>query len=339
MSPPDTNADQLAERERFDFRIRRTNERAAAVADSRTTGVSLSGLAERFVAALVYSSAYLAVIAAAQVAVVMMLLSVRPNPAPLVVGLITFAIYANDRLLDVDTDEITSPDQSAFVRRYRRPLYALAAGAYGVAVALSVLGGPTTLSITLFPAVFWVLYATDWIPDLGLGVGVTRLKQLLLVNSAVVALAWAVSLVFLPLGFAGEAFSPAAAVVFAYFFLGVFANAELPNVYDVEGDRALDVRTLPVVVGITRTRHALYAIDGLLALLVGAAFVSGVFSLALALPLFVGLAYSTGVTALLGRVEDGRRHVIAAESEYLLVAGALLVSMTLLPGQVAPFLG
>ncbi|MDX1565612.1 MAG: hypothetical protein R3236_09415, partial [Phycisphaeraceae bacterium] len=46
--------------------------------------------------AVVYSSAYLGVIAMVQVAIVMVLLSVPPNPAPVVVGLVVFAVYAND---------------------------------------------------------------------------------------------------------------------------------------------------------------------------------------------------------------------------------------------------
>jgi len=90
-----------------------------------------------------------------------------PSPAAVVVGLVVFAVYTNDRLADVDTDVMSNPGQAAFVRRHRDVLYVLASIAYGLAVALSVLGGPIALAVALLPGVFWVCYATNWIPGAG----------------------------------------------------------------------------------------------------------------------------------------------------------------------------
>ncbi|RDI72196.1 UbiA family prenyltransferase [Halopelagius longus] len=267
--------------------------------------------------ALVYSSAYLALIAMAEVAVVMSLLSLPSNAAPVVVGLVTFAVYTSDRIADADTDAVSNPRQAAFVRRHRDELYVLASLAYGLAVALSVLGGPVALAITLLPGAFWVLYASDWVPESGLPFH--RLKEVLLVNSAVVAFAWAATLTFLPLAFADAAFTPTAAVVFAYFFLATFVNAEIPNVRDVEGDAAIGVSTLPVVFGVRRTRQALYGVNLAVVALAGYAAFSGYVSVAAALALLVGAGYSCAVTSLLGRTEREGALVLAAECTFLFV--------------------
>ncbi|QZP36249.1 UbiA family prenyltransferase [Halobaculum magnesiiphilum] len=281
----------------------------------------LTTYGERAGNALVYSSAYLAAIAMAEVAIAMVLLSLPPNPAPVVVGLVTFAVYTNDRVADVDTDAVSDPDRAAFVRRHRDSLYVSASAAYGLAVAISVLGGPVALAVTLLPGVFWVAYAADWVPSLA--PRLRRLKEVLVVNSLVVALAWATTLTALPVAFTDAAVTPATAVVFAYFLLRSFVDTEIPNVGDVEADRAIDVSTLPVAFGVPTTRRILYCVDLLTAGIVAAAATVGVLGAGPALALGVGLAYSLVVTGLLGRV-DSDTLALAAESGYLVVAAALV---------------
>ncbi|WP_137291263.1 UbiA family prenyltransferase [Natronorubrum halophilum] len=270
---------------------------------------------------LVYSSAYLSLIAMAEVVIVSALLSLPPSPAAVVVGLVVFAVYTNDRLADVDTDAVSNPEQAAFVRRYRDELYVLASIAYGLAVALSVIGGPIALAITLLPGVFWVCYATDWIP--GTGVHVRRLKDVFLVNTIVVAFAWATTLTFLPLAFADGTVTIPTLIVFAYFFLRVFTNTEIPNVRDIDGDREIGVLTIPVMFGVERTRQILTGIDLCTVGLVVAAIHIGYLSALLAFPLLVGISYSLGVTSLIGRYENERLLAKAAECEYLVAFVAL----------------
>jgi 4-hydroxybenzoate polyprenyltransferase len=273
---------------------------------------------------LEYSSLYLAVVASVKVLIVTWVLSLPLTLAPLVGALVTFAVYANDRITYVEADTPTDPAQAAFVRRHEDRLYTLAAIAYGLAIALSVIGGPLALAITILPGVFWVVYALEWIPDVG--VEISRLKELLIVNSTVVALAWALSLTFLPLAYADVEVTPTAAVVFAYFFLGTFVSTEIPNVPDVESDRAVGVRTMPLVFGVPRTRQALYAIDLVAIALVGYAAATGYLAAAPAAALVVGLVYSLGVVAFVGRSDAHRLLTIGVECQYLVVAVVLAVS-------------
>lgn len=291
---------------------------------SRALGWLVSGLVAlggRAWTVLVYSSVYLGVITMAQVAIAMTLLDLPPSPAPVVGGLVTFAIYANDRIADADTDAVSNPRQARFVRAHGDRLYQVAAVAYGVAVALSVLGGPIAFAITIFPAVVWILYGTELVAEFGVPVG--RLKEVFLVNSLVVASAWALSVTLLPMAYAGASLSPTALVVFAYFLLGTFVATEIPNVRDVRGDRRIGVSTLPVVLGVTRTRQVLYLVEGLVALLVVVGVYAGDLGGPLGVALLIGVAYSLGVIALLGRVEGYDLLTIAAEFEYVIVSIAL----------------
>lgn len=276
---------------------------------------------------LTYSSAYLVFIAMIEVLTVHVVLSVPLNPAPLVVGLVAFSVYVGDRIADAETDELATPERSAFVTRYRTPLSVATALAYGIAVALAITGGPAALAITLMPGAFWILYASDWLP--AVGIHFDRLKQVLVVNSALVALAWAIAVVGLPLAFADASVTPLAAVLFVYFFVDTFVNTEIPNVRDVEADAAIGVSTLPVAFGVDRTRHVLYGIDLALIGFVAVAFATGVVATAVAAAILVGLAYALGVAAFVGRTTAFGRLEAASKLKHLVVLVLVLVFVTL----------
>lgn len=282
---------------------------------------------ERLWKPLVYSAAYLAVIAVAEVLVVQYLFSLPPSPAPIIVGLITFAVYANDRLVDLESDSVSNPYRTAFVRQYRAPLYVLAALAYGTAVALSAVGGPVAFTLALLPGAAWVLYAVN--PKLAVEIPFQRLKERLVVNSLLVAVAWSVTVVFLPLAFAGRALTPAVGAVFAYFVLATFVNTEVANVGDIESDREAGVATLPTVLGVRRTRHALYGIILLAATGLGYATVDGHLTGRAAVALGVGLVCLTGIVACLGRVERETLLTVAAECTRLPVFALITVPVFL----------
>ncbi|MWV64777.1 hypothetical protein GRS48_08070 [Halorubrum sp. JWXQ-INN 858] len=292
----------------------------------------LTGYLKRLGSTLVYSSVFMALVAAVEVGIATALLGVPLTAAPLVVALVTFAVYTTDSVADADTDARSNPGRATYARRYGDQLMIAAAGAYGVAVAIAVLGGPLALALTVLPGAFWVVYASDWLPETGRSIervtgDLPRLKDVLLVNSALVATGWAVALTFLPLAFADAAVTPTVVVVFAYFFLRSFVDAELPNVRDVDADAAIGVATLPVVVGVTWTRRALYGVDLGTAALIAVAASAGLIAWPFAAALLVGLAVSLGVTALAGRVSDTDVLGVAPDCCYLVVGGAMVAAV------------
>jgi len=290
---------------------------------NRIAGWSVAQL-RRVWKALEYSSAYLAVLAALEVLMVQLLLSLPLSPAPAVVGLLTFAIYASDRLADLSTDAASNPQRTAFVRQYYGVLYVFAAIAYGGAVALSVLGGPIALAISLVPGVAWVSYALGRVPVVE--TPFRRLKDVLVVSSATIAVAWSLTIVFLPIAFAGAAITPTAWIVFGYLTLGTFICSEISNVRDIESDLESGVSTLPVAVGVARTRHVLYGIASLIAAMIGLATSSGHLTIASAVFLSTGLLSLVGIIALLGRVENERFLSVAGEFTRMPVLGGLILA-------------
>lgn len=282
---------------------------------------SIVGAGRRLTTVLTHSSMYLVCIAVAEVATVHAALSTGPTPAPVVVGLVAYAVYAGDRIADAERDERTCPERSAFVARHRTLLSITSAGAYGVAIALSVTGGPLAVGITLVPGAFWVLYASAWFPTLS--TRCKRLKRVFVVNSTLVATAWALAVVGLPIAFANVAVTPLVVVVFTYFLVDTFVNTEIPNVRDVEADAQDGVHTLPVVLGVRRTRHVLYGIDVLLVALVGTATLTGLLSVSVGVAILVGLGYALVLAWFVGRTTALGRLSVACEAKHLLVFGVL----------------
>lgn len=273
---------------------------------------------------LVFSSVYLAIIAMAEVLVVQYVLSLPLSPAPLVGGLVTFAIYANDRLIDTDTDVVSDPRRTAFVNRHRDLLYVLAAVAYGLGVAIAALGGPLAFGVTLFPGVAWIMYGIEWIPSPRLPF--RRVKELLVVNSLLVAVAWSVPIVLVPLAFADGTLSPSALVVVVYFVLGTFVNAEIANTTDVASDKRNGVSTLPIALGIRRTTYVLYTITLMMGSVPVLAALAGYLSFTTGTILAVGPLVLIVVLSRLNAVDDDNHIVVAAECTRLPVAALLLAS-------------
>ncbi|WP_435096411.1 UbiA family prenyltransferase [Halarchaeum sp. P4] len=254
------------------------------------------GAPQRLSAFVVHSSLFLGLSAAAEAYAACALLGVQPNAALPVAFLATVGVYNLDKASDVAADAVTYPERAAFVGAHLRPYAALSGVAYVVGVALAIWrGGLPGAALTLFPAAVGVAYSLPVIP----GPGPTRLKDVFVVNTFVVALAWALPVALLPAAVASgrPLRSPAVGVAAAWYFLRSVGSVEVHNVRDVAGDRAAGVVTLPTVIGATATRYVLYGVDALSGVLAVAAVVMGI------VPAFVavGLAPALCVSAWLTR--------------------------------------
>ena len=258
-----------------------------------------------------YSSLYLAMLAMMEVYIVIVLLSLPTSPAPIVAGLLTFAIYTNDRLVDVDADESANPGRTAFIRQYSDELYVLTALSYGVAAVIALTGGPLAFGLTLLPAAVWILYAIDWANNFTTSFG--RLKEFLILNSVLVAAAWSVTIVLLPVAFADRGFTASGAVILLFFIVATFVTTEIANLGDVDSDRQTGVSTMPTTFGVVRTRQYLSAVTVSLAALPGIAVVLGLLSMVYGIALSLGVISTLCVTMLVGRTDNSDRLAIVAE--------------------------
>jgi 4-hydroxybenzoate polyprenyltransferase len=297
------------------------------VADEWVSRLDPAGPMKRIRDGLVFSSAYIAIIAALEVVMVMLVLDLAAPMAAVMVGCVTFTIYGYDRVIDLEADELAASRRTAFVRRHRRTLSGLAAVAYGAAVAIAALGGPLATALVLFPGAVWILYAVDWAPE-WFG-SVRRLKDLVVVGSLFVAVAWGVTVVLAPVAVAGAAITPTVWVLVGYFAVGTFVGAEVSNVRDRHADVADGVDTLPTALGVGATKWILTAVllAGLALLWLGHSL--GALGLTASAALSVGILAMGGVVAALGRLDRDASLAIYGECARLPSLLALLVAVGL----------
>jgi 4-hydroxybenzoate polyprenyltransferase len=268
---------------------------------------------------LVHASVVDAVVAATKVLTVVLLLDIALTPAVAVGGLMAFAIYASNKLVD-DEDEVNAPGRSRFVDRYRRELAAATAVAAVLALGLAATAGPFALALTLLPAVAAVAYSVT------LPVVDRRVKDVLGASTLLVAVSWALPTVALPVVWADAAFTPAAGVAFAFYLVQTAVAFEVRNVRDVAGDRAEGVRTLPVVHGTATTRHLLYAVDAAAIACYATATATGVLGPAVGVAFSLATVASIGVTATVDTGRNDARICLLRDANYALVCVVVAVA-------------
>ncbi len=172
--------------------------------------------------------------------------------------LVVYSVYSINKLTDQEEDAINMPARSTFVHGNERFLLILAIASYIVALLLGLVESPLAAGILLVPLLSGITYSTNPFSI----IGIPRLKDIFLVKSFIVAFSWAVCAAFLP---ALQLYDPAKlCFTFPFFFIKVFINTVLFDVRDVEGDTLNSVKTIPVVIGIKRTRQSLLIIQSLL---------------------------------------------------------------------------
>jgi 4-hydroxybenzoate polyprenyltransferase len=175
--------------------------------------------------ALLFSSLWVALAAAALAAAVSRALGTAPAAGPLLVAFGgTLAVYGLDRLRDLDRDRSTAPARSAFVARHRRVLMALAAAGAALGAAGALRAGPYA-GLPLGAA-------------LPLALLHRRLKRLWTLKALYVTAGWVAIVVGVPAVSAGAALGDTA---WAAVLVGaaVFANAIASNVRDEEAAAAV----------------------------------------------------------------------------------------------------
>lgn len=238
--------------------------------------------------------------------------------APVVVALVVFSVYVGDRISDIKREPESTSERNTFMKRHRTLLSVGSALSYGLAVAIGAYGGPIVLLVTLVPGIAWILYASEVAE--AIAPEMRRLKKIVVLNSVIVAAGWATALVAIPTAFADRSIGPVGMVLFAYFFVDIFIGTEIPNFRDVADDARNGVTTLPLALGIRRSRQVLHVINALLVAILLIAFVHELVS-----PVFLGAAllgrlYTAGLGRFIGRTERHRLLEFLYEMDHVLVA-------------------
>ena len=210
------------------------------------------------------SSLFLSISSVLMLYISFLLLGVALKPILLcAMFLVVYSVYSLNRLTDQEEDAVNAPERSIFVEGNERFLLAIAVVSYLVALVLGWLESPFAASILLFPIISGIAYSKNIFSAFG----IPRLKDIFLVKSLSVASSWAFCAAFLPALYLSGNFIKLG-FIFPFFFIKMFINTVLFDVRDVKGDALNGVKTIPVVIGIKKTRQFLFILQSLLLVLI-----------------------------------------------------------------------
>ena len=265
----------------------------------------------RAVLFLVHSNLLISFAATGMAVATMVLADLRIRPVPLfIVFAVTLFVYSFNRIVDVAEDKRNVPDRAAFVSRYGRPLLAVGDVLYAAAAVFVALQGVPGGPALGLPLVIAWLYST------------VGLKRILLVKNLLVGLSW--GLIPTGVGVYYGVFPDAKLLFFAGFTTTVLTiAAAVFDIKDIEGDRAEDIRTVPIVVGLAWTRRLAAGAASLLGVVVVGTVLAGFLP-----PLYLVLVGYTGYVAGYSLVATRERgplfYGFVIDSEQIWLALALL---------------
>jgi 4-hydroxybenzoate polyprenyltransferase len=182
--------------------------------------------------------------------------------------LLSFSVYSLNRVTDLEEDSINLPDGGRSIKKNRDYLLFASLESINIAVVLAFFTYPSAIIVILFA--FFVAFFY------GLGSSRFRLKNIVLLKSITVAGTMTATAV--ALAFAVYANSAFIVLTVTYFiFVKILIATMLLDVRDIEGDQKAGVRTIPVSLGVNKTRNLLLLLNSTLVPWVAFSLFRGIF--------------------------------------------------------------
>ncbi len=173
-----------------------------------------------------------------------------------VMFLIVFSVYNLNRKTDEAEDQLNHERRFRITKKFERLLFAAALVAYLTAFTIAALHGAAAFCVAAVPLLSGIFYS---VPILPRSWRYRRLKEIPLMKNLVVSGAWGLSFSLLPVYLSGSAPGTATLVTFMFIFSWTFVASVLPDIRDRAGDSATGVATIPVLVGVAKSRVLLTA--------------------------------------------------------------------------------
>ena len=181
---------------------------------------------------------------------------------------LAMSVYSLNRVSDLEEDSINAPDKGRFIKKNRDYLLFASIEFIDIAVVLALFTNPVAITVILFAFCVSVFY--------GLGSRRFRLKNVLFLKNMTVAGTMATAAVLLPL--AVHANIVFVVLMVAYFiFLKTLIEGVLHDARDIEGDRKAGVGSVPVALGINKTRNLLLLLNSTLVVWLAFALFQAIF--------------------------------------------------------------
>jgi 4-hydroxybenzoate polyprenyltransferase len=242
-----------------------------------------------------------------------------------VMFMIAFSVYNLNRKTDEAEDEINHERRFRITKKFQRHLVVAAVAAYLAALIIAALHGAVAFCVTAVPLVSGIFYSVPVLPQWW---GYRRLKEIPILKNIVVSGAWALSISLLPVYLSGSIPGTATLVTFMFIFSYVFVATVLPDIRDRAGDAAIGVVTIPVLVGVDRSRILLTAGNmaaGAFILAVG----ESVFPAGVLVVILCSLTYSQACIISIDRTERNNFLCdVISDGQFLVIGGLCLLVLS-----------
>jgi 4-hydroxybenzoate polyprenyltransferase len=274
-----------------------------------------------------FSSLYVAIAAGGMVYTSCFIQGIPANGLILLVmALVSFSVYNLNRKTDEEEDAINHEQRFLFTKKFERPLFCAALCSYGIAIIIGAMHGIWSLAVVMIPLISGILYSVPFLPA---SWQYRRLKEIPVMKNLVVATAWALPLSLIPVFFSSSLPGMSTVVAFLFFFNYVFIASILPDIRDREGDALTGVRTIPVTIGVQRTKMLLIGVNILVGSIVIALTIRQ-FTLVVSALLITALLYIQFCIWSSGRLI--RTDIICdflSDGQFILFGGGIFVISTL----------
>jgi len=169
-------------------------------------------------------------------------------------ALITYSIYSLNRITDMEEDASNIPERVKFLEDKKELILILSVMSYTTALLIGILKNLWTLPIFITPFLVGIVYSIK--------IASFRIKDVFGMKNISIAFSWAFSSSFLPYVFISN--TEKMALIFTFLFIKCFVNTVVFDMRDVEGDRKAGARTIPVVLGVEKTRFILLVANSML---------------------------------------------------------------------------
>lgn len=168
---------------------------------------------------------------------------------------ITLAVYSINKLTDVKEDSINLVDRAKFTNKNRHYLIVTIIISSFASLYISLLYSIFAISVIFFPFFIGLVYSIK--------IANFRFKDIICIKSISVALAWAALGTFIPV--IVHSFDILIiSLIFFFIFVKLFINTVLFDIRDIEADLLNNVITIPVFLGINKTKKLLLILNSTL---------------------------------------------------------------------------
>jgi len=187
--------------------------------------------------------------------------------------LFTFGSYNLNRARESDQDIISSPERTKYILGRAKYINIVIILCYIVSLLIALNRSLLFFTALLGPLLLSYLYnigSKKFVPVMG----TSNLKEQFLVKNIVVSAGWGL-VAFLTLIYYGGSVNVTVISIFVFIFLRFFINTIFCDIRDVESDSSVGIRTVPIRLGVYRTKIFLLGVNTFSGIFVLIATLSG----------------------------------------------------------------